>query len=320
MNTEVSASPMNSIGERLRQERLRQGLDLEQIAELTKITPLMLEAIESDDFDRLPGSFFARSFVRQYARALGLDEEEFESELRRVAGFGHPAAEEDQQAAPMPEVVARPQPVPSARPSPSRQPLGSLVAFLLILAACSAIYSLWQRTRATAAKSQQASTVQAPSPTPEPLPAATPTPSPEAATPTATPLVETPAAEPATTPTPEPGQPSPAEPRQPPPSIPAAEAPSIHLELRATSEAWVRVVSDGKTVYSGVLQPNEARVFEAKALLTLRTGNAAALAATYNGKPLGELGPEGQVRTVQFTPSGFQVVAPTAPAATTDQP
>src|SRR6202142_4772467 len=308
MNTEVSASRMNSIGERLRQERLRQGLDLEQIAELTKITPLMLEAIESDDFDRLPGSFFARSFVRQYARALGLDEEEFESELRRVVGFGHPAAEEAQQAAPMPEGVARPQPVPSARSSPSRQSLGSLVAFLLILVACSALYTLWQKTRSTAAKSQQVSTVQAPSPTPEPPPAATPTPSPEAATPTATPL-ETPAAEPATTPTPEPGQP--------PPSALVAESPGIHLELRAISEVWVRVVSDARTLYSGVLQPNEARVFEGADWITLRAGNAAALAATYNGKPLGELGPEGQVRTITFTPSGFKFVTPpAAPAAT----
>ena len=311
---------MNSIGETLRQERLRQGLDLEQIAELTKITPQMLEAIESDDFDRLPGSFFARSFVRQYARALGLDEEEFESELRRVAGFGHPAAEEAQQAAaPMPEVVARPQPVPSARLSPSRQSLGSLVAFLLIAVACTTIYNLWQKTRAAAAKSQQVSTLQTPSPPPAPLPEATPTPSPEAATPAATPL-ETPATEPTATPTPQPSRPAPAEPRQPPPSAPVLESPSIHLELRATSEAWVRVVSDGKTVYSGVLQPNEARVFEGRSSVMLRTGNAAALAATYNGKPLGELGPEGQVRTIQFTSSGFQVVAPTAPAATTDQP
>jgi len=310
---------MNSIGERLRQERLRQGLDLEQIAELTKITPIMLEAIESDDFDRLPGSFFARSFVRQYARALGLDEEEFESELRRVAGFGHPAAEEAQQA-PMPEVFPRPQPVvSSARSSPSRRSLGSLLAFLLILVACSAIYNLWQKTRATAAKSQQASTVQTPSPMPAQPPAATPTPSPEAATPTATPL-ETPATEPAMTPTPEPSQPSTAEPSQTPPSALAAESPGIHLELRATSEAWVRIVSDGKTVYSGVLQPNEARVFEGRTSMTLRTGNAAALAATYNGKPLGELGPEGQVRTIQFTSSGFQFISPATPAATTDQP
>lgn len=298
MNTGIFGRSMNSIGERLRQERLRRGLDLNQIAEFTKISPIMLEAIEADDFDRLPGSFFARSFVRQYAQALGLDEEEFESELRRVAGFGHPATDQPQPA--LPEIVVRPQPVPSARSRPNRSWLGSLVAFLLILVACSAIYR-WQKTRSTSAKSQQVSNT-SPSPTPTPPPAATPEP-------TSTPL-DTAAAEPAATPSPEPSQP--------PSPVPAG----IHLELQATSEVWVRVVSDAKALYSGVLQPNETRAFEGTDWLTLRVGNAAALAATYNGKPLGELGPEGQARTVTFTPNGFQVVAPApaTPAAAPDQP
>ena len=300
---------MNSIGERLRQERLRQGLDLNQIGELTKIGSLMLEAIEADDFDKLPGSFFARSFVRQYARALGLDEEEFETELMRVAGFGHPASEQSQAG--VPEIVLRPEPMPAARSGTNRHPLGSLIAFVLILAACSAIYTLWQKTRATAAKSQQ-SLIASQTPTPAPGPEATPSPSP-AATPTATP-VEAPVEEPTATLPPEAAAEPPAvvapKPERPHPAPSAAEPAGIHLELRATSQAWVRVVSDGKTVYSGVLQPNEARVFEGNTLVTLRAGNAAALAATFNGKPLGELGPEGQVRTIQFTPSGFEVIAP----------
>jgi cytoskeletal protein RodZ len=299
---------MDSIGERLRQERLERGLDLDQIAELTKISPLMLEALEADDFDRLPGSFFARSFVRQSARVLGFDEEEFEAELRRVAGFGHPAA--DQPEAPAPELVAGPKPVPSARSRSNRSWLGSLVVFLSILVVCSVIYN-WQKTRASSAKSQQVPSVQTALPTP--APAATPAPSPEAATPSATPL-ETPTAEPDATPSPEPSAvKSP---------VPAAETAGIRLELQATSEVWLRVVSDGKTLYTGALQPSEARVFEATDSLTLRVGNAAALAATYNGRPLGELGPEGQVRTIHFTPSGFEFVAP-APAASpspADQP
>jgi cytoskeletal protein RodZ len=267
----------------------------------------MLEAIEADDFDKLPGSFFARSFVRQYARALGLDEEEFETELMRVAGFGHPASEQSQAG--VPEIVLRPEPMPAARSGTNRHPLGSLIAFVLILAACSAIYTLWQKTRATAAKSQQSLIA---SQTPTPAPEATPSPSP-AATPTATP-VEAPVEEPTATLPPEAAAEPPAvvapKPERPHPAPSAAEPAGIHLELRATSQAWVRVVSDGKTVYSGVLQPNEARVFEGNTLVTLRAGNAAALAATFNGKPLGELGPEGQVRTIQFTPSGFEVIAP----------
>ncbi len=300
---------MDSIGERLRQERLRRGLDLNQIADLTKISPLMLEAIEADDFDRLPGSFFARSFVRQYAHALTLDEEEFESELRRVAGFGHPAA--DQPEAAVPQIVAGPRPVPSARSRPSKGWIGSLAAFLLIVVACAALYE-WQKTRATPAKSRPAP-VASRSPSPSPPPAAAAAPSPEVAASTATPT-ETPAAEPGATPSPEASQIE--------RSSAAADTDGIRLELRATSEVWVRVVSDARTLYSGELQPNEVRVFEGTDWMTLRVGNAAALVATYNGRPLGELGSEGQVRTIQFTPNRFEFVAPvpTAPAAPADQP
>ena len=72
---------MTSIGDRLRQERLRRGLDIYQLAEQTKINASMLEAIEADDLEKLPGRFFTRSFIRQYAKALGLDDDEFQQWL-----------------------------------------------------------------------------------------------------------------------------------------------------------------------------------------------------------------------------------------------
>ncbi len=311
---------MSSIGERLRQERLRRGLDLNQICDLTKISLLMLEAIESDDLDKLPGTFFARSFVRQYAQALNLDEDAFTVELKQLAGFGQPAPDQPEVPAPAPQIVARPVPVPTpaARRAPNRHSLGALVGLLAIVAACTVFYQLWQRTRATAAKSPAVSVANlTPSPTETAPPAATSTPTPEQAAPSATPA-ETPAVETSSTPPPA------VKPKEAPvpPAAAVAPAGSIRLELRATSEAWVRVVADGKVLYSGVLQPNEARVFEGADSMTLRAGNAGALAAVYNGKPMGELGSEGQVRTIQFTASGFTFVAP-APAATinpTDQP
>src|SRR5690348_8598494 len=74
---------MSSVGETLRRERLRRNLDLDRVSRETKINVKMLEAIEAEDFDRLPGGVFTRSFVRQYARLLGLDEEEILAELQR---------------------------------------------------------------------------------------------------------------------------------------------------------------------------------------------------------------------------------------------
>jgi cytoskeleton protein RodZ len=300
---------MNSIGARLRQERLRQGFEISQIAELTKISPMMLEAIEADDLDRLPGSFFTRSFVRQYAKALGLDEDEFEADLRRLAGFGQPETLEPQPVAPEPRLSPSPIALPPVSRRPSKHSLGSLVIFLLILLACSALYTLWQRARRAPSKPAVAAErsvtfppVKAATPPPVPSPSPTVTPaSLEAAAPTPTP-------EPTATPTPE-------------PVAGAAQTAAIRLELRATAAAWLRVVCDGKVAYSGLLQPGEERVFEGKEMVTLRAGNAGALAATYNGRPVGELGPEGQVRTIQFTPTGFTVVAPAPkPAAPADEP
>src|SRR3989442_10179860 len=75
---------MTSIGETLRRERLKRNLDLEQISRELKISSRLLEAIEGEQFDKLPGGVFAKSFVRQYARLLGLDEEDLVGQVQRA--------------------------------------------------------------------------------------------------------------------------------------------------------------------------------------------------------------------------------------------
>ena len=63
-----------TIGEVLRLARINQGLSLEELQEKTEIQLHFLEAMEADDFDLLPSTFYARSFLRKYARAVELDE------------------------------------------------------------------------------------------------------------------------------------------------------------------------------------------------------------------------------------------------------
>jgi len=65
-----------SIGAGLRAARIRQGRSLGAIAVETRIGRPILEALEADRFDSIPGGSYKRSFLRQYARALGLNEEE----------------------------------------------------------------------------------------------------------------------------------------------------------------------------------------------------------------------------------------------------
>jgi cytoskeletal protein RodZ len=64
---------MTSVGRLLQSARLEQGRDLGAIADEMCITRRYLHAIENDDLETLPGMFFYRSFVKQYAVLLGIE-------------------------------------------------------------------------------------------------------------------------------------------------------------------------------------------------------------------------------------------------------
>src|SRR4051812_28225893 len=64
------------LGEELRRRREELGISLLEISESTRIGTRFLKAIESDNFSSLPGGIFTRSFIRAYARRVGMDEDE----------------------------------------------------------------------------------------------------------------------------------------------------------------------------------------------------------------------------------------------------
>src|ERR1700722_16918760 len=72
---------MFSVGEVLQRARLDQGIDLATVAAHTKIKAEYLQAIEADDCKRLPGGFFYKSFVYQYATFLGVDTRAIDAEV-----------------------------------------------------------------------------------------------------------------------------------------------------------------------------------------------------------------------------------------------
>jgi cytoskeletal protein RodZ len=53
--------------------RQGKGVSLEEIAHYTNIGLRFLEAIETEDFAGLPGGLYSRSYIRQYAQAIGYD-------------------------------------------------------------------------------------------------------------------------------------------------------------------------------------------------------------------------------------------------------
>jgi cytoskeleton protein RodZ len=65
----------HGLGPLLRTERERRGLTYEDISERTRVRPQIIQAIEEEDWDRLPSPAFVRGFLRSYARVLSLDVE-----------------------------------------------------------------------------------------------------------------------------------------------------------------------------------------------------------------------------------------------------
>jgi cytoskeletal protein RodZ len=81
-----NTSPNSEFLPPLAQHRIHNGVTLDQIEKSTKISMRFLRAIESEEYSILPGGIFARSYIRQYAAAIGFDEEELLARYQRTIG------------------------------------------------------------------------------------------------------------------------------------------------------------------------------------------------------------------------------------------
>jgi cytoskeleton protein RodZ len=75
-----------TFGERLKREREMREVSLKEVTSATRIGPRFLEALENEEWDKLPGGIFNRGFVRSIARFLGLDEENLLAEYDLARG------------------------------------------------------------------------------------------------------------------------------------------------------------------------------------------------------------------------------------------
>ena len=77
-------SERDTFGPRLRRERERRGISLESLALVTNVSVDLWIGLESNDFSKWPGGLFARAFVRDYAKAIGLDADELVDDFCRL--------------------------------------------------------------------------------------------------------------------------------------------------------------------------------------------------------------------------------------------
>jgi len=88
-----------NFGERLKRERELREVSIEELTKSTRISTRFLQALENEDWDRLPGGVFGHGFVRTIARYLGLDEESLiaEYDLARAETLPQPSSKPEER-------------------------------------------------------------------------------------------------------------------------------------------------------------------------------------------------------------------------------
>ena len=87
---DADPSPVVGVGAMLTATREEHGLSIADVAQALKLTQRQVEALETERFDLLPGVAFARGFLRNYARFLGLDPDPLLAALAQTDGVGSP--------------------------------------------------------------------------------------------------------------------------------------------------------------------------------------------------------------------------------------
>jgi len=244
------------IGERLRNAREARGLPLDALERQTHIRAVYLQALEEEQFDRLPGRAYVKGFLRTYAAALGLDPERLLEAYPLDAG--------------LPPIVGPTGVEVPIRPAVPRSRLRRMATYVGLAVAAGVIVV------GIVGYLQLREFSQPLPPEVAPPPAITPPP-----TPAPPPTVAPPESVPAPPNVPEP-PPSPAEEQGRP--LPAAPVGGVSVEVTATGESWIRVVADGEPLYQGIVRGGDVRRWHAERRLTIRVGNAPAVQVRVNGR------------------------------------
>jgi cytoskeleton protein RodZ len=305
-----------SFGAKLKLEREKRKITLEQISVSTKIGTRMLQALEEDNFNQLPGGIFNRGFVRAYSRFLGLDEDQTIADYMQASGDAAPvstetvshedgsrenaaredAAREDRDRDRDKDKVSR---LEASADAPPRQvPWGVFAGALLVVALALSFWSHRRREhmrQAVRPNSASAATQLSGQVSGSDLPT---TGSPTTSSPAG---VFAPSAAPKTS-------------HALAPASPAAIPGEFTVLIQAREESWTTITADGKTISSELLPAGSERVVRGRKEITVRTGNAGGVDFRFNEKKVDVGGDYGEVKIVTFGPRGILPNAPPPPS------
>ncbi len=275
---------MESLGAKLRREREKKNLSLEQASSVTKIGTRFLTAIETDQFDQLPGGIFNRGFIRSYARYLGLDEETIIDQYIAAAGGNDPN---------MPVQPQVSQEVWPEERSESRAPWMALAVAVLIIAAGAVAWKVRYDTMGSSSSTTSIGSAEKAPEQPKPAVATTePDARPQQLQQNLAPLPAS--ADRAKT---VPGEP-------------------FHVQIVAREQSWIFVSGPQGEILRQVISPPQRKNFTLRGSLTVKAGNVGGLDFFWNHRALPPQGKQGEVKTLIFDSEGVHA-ASSAQAATT---
>lgn len=290
---------MGSFGRNLRRDREMRGIPLEEIAHHTRISARLLEAIESDRFDLLPGGVFTRSFVLHYARYLGLDEAQVGAEFDLFVGAPKPVDIQEVAEQRERRAAAAPPADSAAAAQPGRQRAAVVLFALLLILGSYALREWWWPSRAGASGPSQH-----PSPASEAKPPALQTETPPANASPA-PRISSPPAAPSGT-VPASGLPglvttaATVSPTASANTVAAFPGAKLRLQVDTMDPSWIVAYADGRKIWEAQMLARETRTVAAESHIRLRVGNAGGVVLTLNGETQPPLGFKGAVKTVSF--------------------
>jgi cytoskeletal protein RodZ len=255
------------VGGKLREARERKGVSLRQIANATKISVGMLDALERNDIKRLPGGIFSRAFVRSFANEVGLDPEKMTQEF--IAQFSDDSVATGAASTQIEDNEA----LESARRTASTFII--LAAVSVPVVAVILYFSIVGR--------------RAPPVTTERVPAAEQD-RPAVAAPSPSTVVPDRASVPITD-------------RR--PAVETSGAERLTVNLVASRHCWISATVDGKNQVKRLLQAGDRSTFDVGRDLVLTTGDAGAVTMTVNGREARPLGKSGEVATTRLTLSNY---------------
>jgi cytoskeleton protein RodZ len=305
---------MESFGARLRRERERLGITLDEITSSTKIGTRMLRALEEEHFEQLPGGIFNKGFVRAYAHHLGLDEDQAVADYLTASGEALPPKTPDAlQPAQLPELRGE-----AESDGIARIPWGVFALALLIVALGFALWAFYSRatgkhvaTAATAPGSATHASAQEPDAASSRIPSASTGPAaqpPPAAAPASSANErlanqqsanqQSPAAGNTLTPAADQAHTS------------VASSGAFLVLIKAREDSWISITADGKQIMQDTLIAPAEKSVEAQKEIVIRAGNVGALDFVFNGHRLPSQGDYGEVRAMTFDANGLRPPAP----------